>query len=138
MTRVERRIDSPDPRIIQLEEGLGSESMAEAAPSGSAWDYLPCAPASKPSCAPSSSSVPKVFTHWNRLVDRTILRVSSNFNVQVALDFVQDFISSQHHTRRGGAHLDIVLPYLLPAEAQNSARDQALAANARHGKHNTC
>ena len=91
IAEIEGRIDSLDPRVVELEDdakAAKAEPVVQSAPS-SAWDGLPSAAAS-PSFPPSPpTSAPRVFIHWDRPIDPTILRVNSNQN-RISLSSVGD------------------------------------------------
>ena len=80
-------------RLIKLEENSKAEpgeAMAQASRSKHDWGDLPCVPASQPSSSPSPpTSALRVYTHWDRIADATVLKVNSNQN-KIALAAVGD------------------------------------------------
>ena len=86
------RTDNLDSHLTKLEQVSKAKPVeAQAPPSTTVWGDLPCAPASqpsRPSPSPSSSAL-RVFAHWDRIADPTILKVDSNKN-RIALTVVGD------------------------------------------------
>ena len=86
------RIDTIDSRFVKLEEGSKDAPVSQAHPSTNAWGDVPCAPAASTSTLPAPAplpNTPKVYSHWDRPMDPTILRISTNKH-KVALGAVGD------------------------------------------------
>ena len=89
---MEGRIDTIDSRLIKLDEGNKDAPVSQAHPSTNAWGDMPCAPAASTSTLPAPAplpNTPKVYSHWDRPMDPTILRISTNKH-KVALGAVGD------------------------------------------------